>query len=106
MFPAGDGSLPCCDHGGRYRQLFVAWHSPLLKNFELALHNSGLDSSIGHRLYMVCMVHIIQYPVKVSLTGTGLKVLTVWRSQSLLEQSHTGSVERLQTVLVLQRGEK
>merc|ERR1711874_759246 len=47
VFPAGNGSFPCCDHSDRVTLLFQAWHRPYLKNFELALHSAGLDTSIG-----------------------------------------------------------
>jgi len=47
VFPLGNGSYPCCDHNDRPRNLFLAWHRPYLKQFELALHDAGLEDSKG-----------------------------------------------------------
>ena len=48
VFPSGGKTHPCCDHGDKKQKLFVAWHRPFMKVFELALHNAGLEASKGH----------------------------------------------------------
>merc|ERR1711988_458456 len=47
VFPLGNGSYPCCDHNDRPRCLFLAWHRPYLKQFELGLQTGGLRTSQG-----------------------------------------------------------